>query len=112
MCHAAINENYNKMIKIMKTALFLPSSGGAGNGSTFLGGECAEQESNRKAVSTKQSQNTVQSHADKITCIYHITQQTGDVELMLVKCWANVADAGPTCKQHWFNIVFLGSIVQ
>ena len=32
-----------------------------------------------------------------------ITQQTGDVEPMLVWCWASVCDAGPPLHQHWFK---------
>ena len=24
--------------------------------------------------------------------------------LMLFQCWATVCDAGPTLKQHWFNV--------
>ena len=32
---------------------------------------------------------------------YHDYQQTGDVDLMLVHCWLNVVDGGPTVKQHW-----------
>ena len=28
------------------------------------------------------------------------TQQTRDIDLMLVQCWATVYDAGPTLDQH------------
>ena len=29
-----------------------------------------------------------------------------DVDLMLVSCWASVADSGPTWNQHWINVPF------
>ena len=32
------------------------------------------------------------------------TQQARGVDLMLFHCWPSVADAGPTSKQHWFNL--------
>ena len=31
------------------------------------------------------------------------TQQTRDSEPMLVQCWADVVDGGPTLSQHWFT---------
>ena len=31
-------------------------------------------------------------------------QQTPDIEQMLVQCWADVVDGGPTLNQHWFNV--------
>ena len=33
-----------------------------------------------------------------------LTQQTRDVETVLVYCWISVCDAGPTSNQHWFNV--------
>ena len=35
---------------------------------------------------------------------YTTSQRTQDVKLMLFQCRANVADSGPTLKQHWFNV--------
>ena len=35
---------------------------------------------------------------------YTTSQQTQDVKLMLFQCRANVADGGPTLKQHWLNV--------
>ena len=32
------------------------------------------------------------------------SQQTRDVDVMLVWCWASVADGGPTLNQHWHNV--------
>ena len=26
---------------------------------------------------------------------------------MLIRCWADVVDGGPTSTQHWFNVSFL-----
>ena len=31
-------------------------------------------------------------------------QQTRHVEPMLVQCWADVVDGGPTLTQNWFNV--------
>ena len=37
-----------------------------------------------------------------------VTQQTRDVEPMILKYWAGVVvDAGPTLKQHWLNVSYL-----
>ena len=33
-----------------------------------------------------------------------LTQQTRDVQPMLVQCWASVEDDGPTLYQHWLNV--------
>ena len=47
-------------------------------------------------------------------CKYHkhaISQQTRDVELMLVECWASVEDYGPTFNQYWFNVSCLRDVV-
>ena len=33
-----------------------------------------------------------------------ITQQTRDIDPMLVQCWASVVDDGPTLNQHWVNV--------
>ena len=33
--------------------------------------------------------------------------QTPDMQLMLVECWPNVADGGPTLNKHWFMSSFL-----
>ena len=41
--------------------------------------------------------------------VYHATavyEATSDVYPMLFECWASVADAGPTFKQHWLNASF------
>ena len=38
------------------------------------------------------------------------TQQTRDIEPMLVYCWADVADGVPTLNQHWFNVSCLPGI--
>ena len=35
------------------------------------------------------------------------TQQNGDVDPMLFKCWPSVVDGGPALKQHWFTASFL-----
>ena len=35
------------------------------------------------------------------------SQQTQDVESMLVYCWSNVVDGGPTLNQYWFNVLCL-----
>ena len=32
------------------------------------------------------------------------SQQTRDVDPMLLWCWATVFDAGPTSHQHWINV--------
>ena len=32
------------------------------------------------------------------------SQQTRHIETMLFKCWASVADGGPTLNQHCFNV--------
>ena len=32
------------------------------------------------------------------------SQQTRDIKAILFYCWACVDDAGPTLKQHWFDI--------
>ena len=42
--------------------------------------------------------------ADLIQCN---TQQTQDVESILVKRWSTVYDAGPTLNQHCFNVLCL-----
>ena len=34
-----------------------------------------------------------------------VSQQTQDIEPMLFKCWPTVCDAGPTLKQHRFNVL-------
>ena len=34
-----------------------------------------------------------------------------DVESMLVLCWSNVVDGGPTVNQHWYNILCLLDII-
>ena len=36
-----------------------------------------------------------------------MSQQTQDVESMLVWCWSNVVDGGPTSNEHWFNALCL-----
>ena len=33
-----------------------------------------------------------------------LTQQTRDIEPMLVQCWASVVDDGPALNQHWVNV--------
>ena len=39
-----------------------------------------------------------------------LTQQARDIDPVLFQCWASVADAGPTLKQHWVNVsCLLGS---
>ena len=35
------------------------------------------------------------------------SQQTRYIEPMLVYCWADVADDGPTLNEHWFNVTCL-----
>ena len=35
---------------------------------------------------------------------YCSSQQTRDVEQILVSCWATVCDAGPTWNQYWFIV--------
>ena len=32
------------------------------------------------------------------------SQQTRDVDPMLIQCWANVEDGGPTLNQYWVNV--------
>ena len=32
-----------------------------------------------------------------------VSQQTQDVEPMLVLCWVSVVDDGPTLTHHWFS---------
>ena len=32
------------------------------------------------------------------------TQQTRDIESLLVQCWASVVDGGPTLNQQWLNV--------
>ena len=34
---------------------------------------------------------------------FRTTQQTRDVDPMLVQCWSIVYDAGPTLNQHWVD---------
>ena len=42
--------------------------------------------------------------------IHHPTQQTRDIEPLLVQCWSTVYDAGPTLNQQWLNVsCLLGS---
>ena len=36
------------------------------------------------------------------------TQRIRDIEQMLVQCWPDVYDVGPTLTQHWFTVVFSG----
>ena len=36
-----------------------------------------------------------------------LSQQTQDVESMLVLRWSGVVDGGPTSNQHWFNVLCL-----
>ena len=33
-----------------------------------------------------------------------LSQQTREIESLLIKCWSNVCDAGPALNQHWFNV--------
>ena len=33
-----------------------------------------------------------------------ITQQTRDIEPLLVQCWASVVDGGPALNQQWLNV--------
>ena len=35
------------------------------------------------------------------------TQQTQNIQAMLVQCWPGVFDAGPTLHQHWLNVSWL-----
>ena len=39
-------------------------------------------------------------------------QKTPNVELMLVYCWASVADAGSTLNRHWLNVLCLSLVDQ
>ena len=36
-----------------------------------------------------------------------LSQQTLNIEPMLVKCWASVGDGGPRFNQHWFTVFCL-----
>ena len=38
---------------------------------------------------------------------WHVTQQTQDVETMLVQRWSNVVDGGAALNQHCFNLLCL-----
>ena len=40
------------------------------------------------------------------------TQQTQDIDPMLVQCWASVVDGGPTLDQHWVDVLCLLGIYQ
>ena len=35
------------------------------------------------------------------------TQQTRDIEPLLIQCWASVVDGGPTLNQQWLNVACL-----
>ena len=32
------------------------------------------------------------------------SQETRDIEALLVQCWASVVDGGPTLNQQWLNV--------
>ena len=34
------------------------------------------------------------------------SQQTRDIRPLLLQCWANVVDGGPTLNQHWLDDTF------
>ena len=36
-----------------------------------------------------------------------LSQETSHVEALMFKCWASVADVGPTLKHHCFNVLCL-----
>ena len=42
-----------------------------------------------------------------VTQVAQTPQQTRDVDPMLVHCWVDVVDGGPTVNQHWVSVSYL-----
>ena len=56
---------------------------------------------------------TLNHHCLNALCLVRRTQQTRDVEPMLIECWSIVFDSGPTFNQHWLNVsCLLGTVLR